>query len=394
MKLRILYLADPNLIHDLNWMRFFARQVDKFELLMLSRRVHAERYGLERLQGWAKAENIAFMGVLDDFSLRHAWRTWRQGRWLRSLIERERIDIFHIFYAEPNALWLNFRLPARCILTTRGSDVLQTIPAFSQRGGLLAALVSRLYRRAFLRFDAITCTSEAQRAKTQEICGGAFSRPLLLVRTGIDLAALDASATAELPPAIAQLPKPFLLLPRNMRPVYNHELALQALALLPANLRERFAIVLVHSDSPEYDYVRSIQNLLNAQDMQYVFLPLVPPATLFALYRAAALVLMTPKSDGTPVSALEAMYLQAPLILPPLPYDEDVFPSESVRRLQDWQPQTLAAALVDILQNKQMPNTQLAADTVRQKADRSKEMQKLQNLYETGANQHLPTDKE
>lgn len=382
---RILCLADPNLIHDVNWMRYFAEQPARFELLLLSRRVHAERYGVERLQRWREEKNIRFVGVIDDFSVRHTLRTWQQGRWLQRLVKSEKVDIFHVFYAEPNALWLNFRLAVPSVLTTRGSDVLQTIPAFFERGGLLASLVSKLYRRAFRRFAAITCTSERQRQKTREICGEGyaspfFGDPVFLVRTGVDLQQLDAPS-ADLPAPVAQLTKPFILLPRNMRPVYNHEFALQALALLPAELRERYALVLVHSDSPEREYVQHIEAMLQAQDMQYVFLPLLAPAQLFALYCAAAIVVMTPTSDGTPVSALEAMYLRAPLILPPLPYDAELFPEAAVHRFSDWQPQALAQCIVDVLQQGNSPDTQLAADTVRRLADRRNEMQRLQQIY-------------
>ncbi|MBR9997630.1 MAG: hypothetical protein KFF73_01605, partial [Cyclobacteriaceae bacterium] len=59
---------------------------------------------------------------------------------------------------------------------------------------------------------------------------------------------------------------------------------------------------------------------------------------------------MTPRSDGTPVSAVEAMFYKRPLIIGPIEYDEEIF-NEKVIRLGSWLAQELADKISSILGN-------------------------------------------
>jgi glycosyltransferase involved in cell wall biosynthesis len=377
---RILYIADPNLIHDLKWISFFSSQKDDYQAFMLIRRCHAEQLGEANFANIENKYQLKILGIIDDFSIRHFWRTYQQGRIIRQFVKTQKIDIVHIMYAEPNALWANIALPknVRRILTTRGTDVLQTIPAFFGQTGILSRLVAYFYRRAFARFEHITGTSTRQLASIKTLAPDCHDR-LHLVRTGVDISALD-SSLGKLPDALEE--QPFLLFPRNMRPIYQHEFALAALAQLPKEIRQKYTLVFVHRNSAERAYVEKIEQILAAQDMRYVFLDFVPSDTLYILYKKAALVIMTPISDGTPVSAIEAMALGAPLLLPPLQYDPDIFAPDAVCMLQNWDSAELATKILAILNATLRLDTQKASQLARSQADRQQEMQKLAQLYQ------------
>lgn len=377
---RILYIADPNLIHDLKWISFFSAQQQDYQAFMLVRKTHAEQRNESNFAALENKYQLKVLGVIDDFSIRHFWRTYQQGRIIRQHIIAQNIDIVHIMYAEPNALWANIALPknVRLILTTRGTDVLQTIPDFFAKTTILARMVAYFYRRAFARFEHITGTSTRQLTSIKTLVPACQNR-LHLVRTGVDISALDSSQAA-LPDGLEG--QPFLLFPRNMRPIYQHEFALAAVAQLPTEIRQKYTLVFVHRNSAERDYVEKIEKILSAQDMRYVFLDFVPSDTLYTLYKNAALVVMTPLSDGTPVSAIEAMALGAPLVLPPLQYDPDIFAPDAVGILKNWDSAELAAMMLAILNGTLQLDTQKASKLARSQADRNQEMQKLAKIYQ------------
>src|SRR5690606_19613969 len=115
------------------------------------------------------------------------------------------------------------------------------------------------------------------------------------------------------------------------------------------NIKREYVFVFVDNNSPVISYVEKIKKrMLEVKDASFCFLPSQQPASIFALYKQASLVVMTPKSDGAPVSAMEAMACKAPLILPPLNYDQDLF-GEGVCRLNSRSPQELAKKIEQIL---------------------------------------------
>src|SRR5690606_31958261 len=99
------------------------------------------------------------------FSILRFNKTIKTAYRIRSIIKQYNIDVIHILYAEPNALWANFKFLFKTplILTTRGTDILKTIADFSISKRLIGKISFFLYRRAFNNFDQITSTSENQK---------------------------------------------------------------------------------------------------------------------------------------------------------------------------------------------------------------------------------------
>lgn len=377
---RILYLADPNLIHDQKWATYFSQQSEKYECYIIIRQHHKDLYKIEDFAAIESKYNCKFLGIVQDFSIKRFMQTYKQAQFIKGLIKTYKIDIFHLMYAEPNALWANLDLPknVKVILTTRGTDVLKTIPSFKEQKGILPKLVTALYKRAFERCHAI-CSTSLRQINSIETISPLSKNKIHLIRTGVDLPMLD-NANEVLPQDLDV--KPFILFPRNMRPIYNHELAIEAVKILPKDIQEKYTLVFVHRNSTDKEYVAKIEKALEEQPMNYVFLDYVPSALLYSLYKKAAAIVMTPLSDGTPVSAIEAMALGKPLILSPLEYDADIFQKDTVNLLKTWNKEELAISLTNILHNQTTLNTTKAAELARTKANRLVEMQKLQALYE------------
>lgn len=376
--MNLLFLADPNSIHDIKWVSFFS---EKFNCFLVARKTHISWWTEQNINDFQKTYRVAIIGCIEDFSVRRFWKTTKEAKKLNAWFKEYHIDIFHILYAEPNALWSNFRqasnVDVKWILTTRGTDILKTIPAHLKKRDLLNRVVSLLYKRSLRHFDCITCTSTGQIASIQKI---APKLSPTIIRTGIDIGSIQQDTSTFLPAFLNG--KKFVLFPRNMRPLYDHEFSLEAIALLPPELKSHYVFVFVDKNSGEKDYVDRIRDLMQLDPTSsFVFLDRQEQTAMFELYKRAALVVMTPLSDGSPVSAMEALMCKTPVILPPLDYDKDLF-SKGVYILSSREPKELSTVISKALSGEINFDVEGAKAIMKQNADRKKEMNRLNRIIE------------
>ncbi len=373
--MNILYIADPGSIHDVRWINSLgeSREIKTF---VITRTAHLKslKQGNNRLD-----PGVSLLGSVEDPSVIRPWRNWQQLFKIAKIIRRYDIDILHILYAEPNGLWANwkwfFQVPV--IITTRGSDILRTIPEFSWRRSVLGELIARRYQRALNNADAICCTSAGQlkKLKAMEITSAAT-----LVRTGVDFRFLP--ETEEKAAAKYGISQPFVFMPRNMKAVYNHEFTIDAIGLLPKYIKEKYSFIFVNSDSPDQSYFNAIFKKAKNCDADIRFLPSLMHAEFLGISKAASLVVMSPTSDGSPVTAMEAMALKVPVILPPLDYDMDVFGSAWF--FGEWRAESLKEAIETVLlldSTTVMVRLQESFQKIHQHGDTEKEMLKVRDLY-------------
>ncbi len=375
--MNVLYLANPNSVHDWNWIRSIASKPDYRTWWIpcvddyrpdAKTKASFEAAGIRRLPG------------MGGFDISSPLSVWRGLRHLRRMVREHRIDVLHILYADPNAQWAAFShwIGVPVAITTRGSDVLVSIPRTLDRSTWARKLSAKIYEKAFGQAAFITSTSERQADAIRELFPGAPASTV--IRTGVDVErTLHARPTMPL----ALPPKPFVFFPRSMAPLYNHEQAVEAIALLPEELRRRLGFVFVNADSENRDYVASIRARANEiSGAEFVFLPTLGQPEMFHCYRQCRLVVMVPKSDGTPVSALEAMLLEKPIVFSPIPLDRTVF-GKGIHFLQGWTPEELSQAMAQILNGELRPDLAAAKAAVLEHADRTKEMGRLAALYES-----------
>ncbi len=357
--MKILFIADPNSIHDVKWiatLSAFATNV-----FLLPRKIH---YSNAALQG------ITILPPIYDFSIVRFYRTLAEAYQIKKIVRGSKIDLIHILYAEPNALWCFFRdyFNVPMIITTRGTDVLKTIPEAFEKKNLINFFVAPLYKFSFYRADRITVTSEKQKESIRKFSGR--TNGIAIVRTGVNVKLIESMRGSS-----SNLgEQKFILFPRLVKPIYNHEFCLEAIQRLNPMVQRMYAMVFVGKNSGDKAYQEFLEARMHEMPtINFVFLESQSQEELIKLYYHSSLVVMTPKSDGSPVSAMEAMLCGTKVVLGPLEYDSEIF--SSVRKISKWDPLELARAMEESLaqvfrevsnSTKQLMDTAYNMDKVRE----------------------------
>lgn len=369
--MNILFICTPNSIHDQKWMRFFTEKEDFNVFAVGESKVDAST--IEYL----KKQNINLLPSIDSFSIKTPFKNYQSIRMLRKYCEIYKIDLVHVLFATPYALWTNY-INKPYIITTRGSDVLVVLPELIEQKGVKGIYFSWLFkkfRRAFSGAQFITCTSELQQKRIKELVGLKAD----VIRTGVDVEKIvNLNPNDYLPSELKGVK--YIFSPRFMSPIYNISFQIEALAFLPKSITENYTFVFVKGKqfNPQYfeEQIKSLQQLGN---INYIILDYLSQEALWATFKRAALTIMTPISDGTPNSALEAMAAGCPLIVSDLPYDKDLFENTCVKTALK-EPKILARLIEKTIDN---PNefTEKANEAVYKFGNRATEMKKLEEQY-------------
>lgn len=374
--MNILFLADPYSIHNIKWMSFIAKE---HRVFLLIRKYHL----LSMTESWIlelkNKYHIHFLGAIDDYSSVRFWKNSAAIKKIKTYIDKNQIHIFHILFAEPNALWATGKnqLKLPIVITTRGTDILKTIPSFLSKNTVWGKWIYSLYARSFKNASWITCTSIPQMNSVKKLIGQS-DIPLQLIRTGVNIDLLSQKYLSFLPEMLKD--KKFIFFPRAMQPIYQHEIAIEAIQGINTDLKKDLYFVFVDSQSKNKAYLEKISALAAPLEDKLIWLPHLSPEILYACFQSCDLVVMTPASDGTPVSAIEAMYFEKPLILPPLGLDADLFEIGPLYT-RDGSAQAFTELISEFLQNKIQPETKIAKENVVALADQKTEMGKILQIY-------------
>jgi len=344
--MNILYLIDPHSIHDQKWISSFTQDSNYTCFFICRSRHYDEQY----IKIFEENYKIQFMGTVDYFSFIKLGRSIRQICTIKSVIKKEKIKLFHIQYAEPNGLWAIFRryFGVPIMITCRGTDVLETIPNHFAKKDILNRLVSFAYKRAFQLTDWITVTSASQMQSIERFSN--ITHGISLIRTGVQIHELLTDTSSYFP---EEVKKPYILFPRYLKPVYNHEFAIEAIRLLPIKFIREYQMVFIGKDVGDLVYQKElIKALKRIPQINYLLLPKQEQESIWELTKRADLVIMTPKSDGSPVSGMEAIALKKKLILGPLNYDVEIFNNNSTFKLKKW----------DVMELKELIEFMLTSD--------------------------------
>lgn len=375
----ILYIGDPNSVHDKKWIAFFSSKTD-YTVIFLSEK---SEYNL--LSSAQKDEfrslNVELLPPISSFSLWRIWRTIRSVITLRKLIRHKKIDIIHTLFATPYAFWIRFVAVVPSVITTRGSDALIVIPSLSEgKGlrGLYGRLLLSVLNGSFKSASAVVSTSARQIEKLDPFFH--ITQKAHVVRTGIDV---DRIANA---PSDFGFPPEFngrktIFLPRYIRPVYDTILVLEAVKLLNSSEKEQIALFLINGRSTDAQYEKKVLQELKSLGVPFSVIPSLTQEEMYRAYQSVQLVIMTPQSDGTPNSALEAMAAKRPLILGNYELDKDLFNSETCLQMKSREPRELAELISESLRSFPENLIDNAFRMVNEKGNRQVEMSKLENVY-------------
>lgn len=377
----ILYICDPKDIHDQKWFTYFSDYTTEFKVyLIFENSISVNEHTIEIL----KSKNIDVIGSLSSFSISSPYKTLKSVRILRKLIADYKIDFVHVLFATPYSIWTNYISVPHCI-TTRGSDVLIVLPGLLQNTGIKRVYFRWLYsqfKKAFEHAEFITCTSSAQIRKVQE---NFKVNQIELIRTGVDYNGINNCTQIEfLPQELKNIN--FIFSPRFFSPIYNIKFQLESILLLPSDIIKEFTFVFIKGKNHDVTYSNEVFDKLKVLSdtigLKYLVFDYLDQKTLWTLYNFASLTIMTPLSDGTPNSGLEAMAAKCPLIIPSLDYDKDIFNEKTCFIYRQQDVEHLTKCIIDVINSDNSSMLSNAKDAVNKNGNRSNEMNKLMNLYQ------------
>jgi glycosyltransferase involved in cell wall biosynthesis len=379
MTKKILFIANGNSIHDIKWITYFSEQDEKYTCYLLCDTlcIISEQTAKELAE-----KKIQLVQSIEPFSIANIARTWQAIRYFKQLTRDINPDLIHVLFTTPHALWLNF-VKKPYILTMRGSDILIVIPDLLKEKGIKRLYFNYLYksfRRAFRNAKAVTGTSFPQIEKAKSL----FNIDSNLIRTGVNVTEILQLERPDLIPNTLQ-GKKYVFSPRFMSPIYNIEFQINAIEKLSSEMIQNYVFVFIRGKQYDTTYFSAQSNKLEQLkrkiNLQYVILDFVDQLTMWTLLKNTSLCLITPVSDGTPNSALEAMSAKCPLILSNLNYDQDLF-GDSAIQLKSFEVEELTGQIQLALTNYPSKYIQTGFSKVNELGNRLIEMQKLEQLYQ------------
>jgi glycosyltransferase involved in cell wall biosynthesis len=361
-------------------MSFFSEQKEKYSVFGIYestiKLTDSDRETMNRL-------NIKLLEPIHAFSISAPVQTIKAIFQLNAVIKENKIDLVHILFATPHALWGNF-ISIPYIITTRGSDVLIALPKLFSGNGLKrikSLLFKRMFCVSFKGASQITSTSQEQLDKIFLLFR---VKKGVVLRTGVDVERIaEVESYVEVEKLIGK--KGFIFFPRYINnPIYNPELQIDAIELLPNNFHENYSFVFIKKGLYRSDYLQlvkeKIEKMSAKKRISYHILENLPQEILWQFYKKAAVTVMTPITDGTPNTALEAMAAKCPLIIPDLDYDKQLFDGTCMR-LKIYNSVELAELMTIAVENYSNEMIENAFQNVKLYGNRNREMQKLEQLY-------------
>lgn len=338
--MKIVYFANPCDNHDCKWINEFAK----------SHQVHivcSQTNSAGKL--YVENDSIRIHSILPDvFPYKNPIEYYLLKQNLLRFFRDNQIEIAHSMYAYPNAFYPYITSFKNHIITTRGSDVLMDYSQIFKNPNNLKerfiyGYLRKMMEKSLSQAAFITSTSHSQRnIITQTI---ADEEKSLVIRTGIDTHLLDKFQQKF---TKQQNDKLVVFSPRSMKPIYNIEIILEGFYFVKTRFnRNDFELVLL-DDYPDTEYSKFIKNEIQRLRLEenVILLGSQSLEQMVGNYVNSDLAVMMPKSDGTPNTALEAMFFKRPLILGSLKYDTDIFNNQTIWKLNKDTAQEFAAVLL------------------------------------------------
>lgn len=377
--INILYICTPNSIHDIKWMSFFAEQKDKYKVYAVGEKQNVlndnDKVELEK-------KNICLLPSVFSFSASSVLNTMMSVRTIRKYVKRYDIDFVHVLFATPYALWCNF-IEIPYVITTRGSDILLVIPSLLDNSGIKSIYYRWIFKKfkvAFENANYITCTSLAQVVKIKELF---LCENIQVVRTGVNYEDIQKINKPELIDNRLNN-RSFVFSPRFMLPIYNISYQIDAIELIDNSLIKDYTFVFIRGRNFDENYLIKQKNRLSElskeKGFDFFIIDYLNQDALWMYFKKASLVLMTPLSDGTPNSALEAMASNCPLIISDLDYDLNLFDNTCLKTPLD-NPKVLSEMITLALMKKDTIMLSKANEMVSKFGNRFVEMEKMEKIY-------------
>jgi len=369
--MNILIIGTQSSIHDLKWITYLSSN-SHHNFYFISETPIVSLSDEQRKQ-YADA-GVLLLNDLPRFSLNNILKTLFGFLRLSYIVHQHKIDCAHVLFATPHIFWTTFfHIPV--IVTTRGSDVLVVTKNLLERKKVIDKILCRLLTFNYNKSRFITCTSEIQK----EFLENHFplvKNKISVIRTGIDIDYIARQRNQ------SQRDDRFVIFsPRFIKPIYNILNQIKAIKKLPAEVQNNFKLIIVRSRHPNFQYENLVIDELKEVHFDYEIKEFMSNDVLIQTYLSSNLVIMTPLSDGTPNSALEAMACKKPLIVSDLQYDNALFNNTCLKA----DPKNIDDIMIKIktaIENYPKSLIGNAFEAVTKHGDQKVEMKKIINLYE------------
>jgi glycosyltransferase involved in cell wall biosynthesis len=228
---------------------------------------------------------------------------------LRSLLRRLQPDVLHALFVRRYGWQAALSGFHPLVVTPWGSDL------------LLKSIQTRRTRawdrRALRNADMVTFLSGALRDAA--IAGGARTDRLVGIQEGVDTVRFSPGpADSALAERLGLAGRRLVFSPRAVRPLYRQELIVAAFAALPPD-----TVLLLSARDADRAYLADVRAAAEQRGFGHRLLVVanLDEDEMVGVLRLASVVVSVPRSDGRPISVMEAMACGAPVIagdLPPL----------------------------------------------------------------------------
>lgn len=353
--MRIAFFADINDNHNQKWIRLLA---ERHSIVVFT----LENNSIKDHDFINKTDIKVYSILPNAFTIINIFKKHTIISRIESILSENNIQIIHSIYSIPYSLWAGLVETENHIITTYGSDMLIDYnldwknPA-SLKQKITFWLLRKTLQKAFNNAKYITSTSVEQQNVIKQFISN--DSKLYITRTGVDCEKFNSIYKNT-----HRETKDFVILSnRAMRPLYNINIILDAFFQLEKKYTVKsFKLVLLNYNTDEL-FLSSLQKTIQTNNSQN-HIEIVNDLTfeeLIKCYKNSDIVIMIPRSDGTPVSGVETLLAQKPLIIGDLNYDTDLFNENTVWKINKTDAKTLCDKLIEIL------NTQ--SDCIRKKLD-------------------------
>jgi len=336
--MRICYLADGRYIHAHRWLRFFSKRGHQMSLLSFA---PMEPHHVQAVEN----SGARYLGTLEPFHLKRFWRTASQVQRLKKLFRDEKIDIAHSHFLGVNSWYAALSRFHPFVITVMGGDILgeywQPGPDIRERW---------LTPFALRNADLITCWSSQLTNVVKR-----YSRagtPIEIVHGGVDVHRFSSGPPPQNLRDELKIPADakIILSPRLMRPLYNLDKISLAAHQVWSQVPNAYFLFAVLPEAKDFDYERKVRGILG-DDYRVRFLEAIPHERMADYYRLADVTISIPSSDGTPMSVLESLACETPVVVSDIEnYDKDYIEAdETVVAVEPQDVGSIASGLVRAL---------------------------------------------
>lgn len=376
-KLKIAFIANPDSIHNIRWISYFA---DK-------------GYDVSVITLWKNKESIKgvkYYFLDEGVKGESGFTLFKESLFLPKTFPKEYIAVAHrlkkllkeinpdILHAQYIGIWAVYAALANftpLVLTAWGGDILE------EQWGYVDKNYKEFIKYAVKKADLITCDCNDVCDKLKDF----GAKKTIKIQFGADLNKFKPGLDTKYWKDTLKLHgKKVVLSPRHIDPIYDIETIIKAAALVKDKLKEVVFILKDYRGSSDYKEKMKRQVLELGLSENIRFLDEVDFDAMPNLYNAADIYLSVPVSDGMPVSLFEAMATGAVPVISNLPAPCEVVRdgvNGAVVNVGDWS--GLSSAIVEILENEEVRRKmrEINYRKVKEEGDYHKNMRIMEEFY-------------